>query len=145
MADILSLAPVLTGASGAGLLVLFVMYLVKANRDDRLQHRETIAALREEHRREVAGLEGKIDRLEKRIDDLQGLVDTERQARRDAQEEAHRAEVRASIAEQRLAALMQVSGGAHDPATTWFSSPALPAVATRVDEPEPEQVDPGDG
>lgn len=112
MVDILTAAPGIIGAGGAGgLLLILVIYLIKANRDDRTQHRETVAALTAEHRNENAELEAKIDRLEQRIDDLQKLVDDERRVRRDAED-------RAARAESELAVLRQTLGAAYGPATT---------------------------
>ena len=117
MVDILNAAPGIVGAGGAGgLLLVLVLYLVKANRDDRTQHRETVAALTKEHRDENADLEQKIDRLEARIDDLQRLVDDERGLRRDAED-------RAARAESQLAVLQRVTGAAHAPATTRLPPP----------------------
>ena len=112
MVEILTAAPGIIGAGGAGgLLLILVIYLVKANRDDRTQHRETVAALTAEHRNENLELEAKIDRLEARIDDLQKLVDDERRVRRDAED-------RAARAESELAVLRQTIGAAYGPATT---------------------------
>lgn len=139
MAEILAAVPGLAGAGVGGLLLLLVMYLLKANRDDRQQHRETVAAFREEHRREVADLETKIDRLEQRIDDLHKAVDVEREQRREAQDAKSRAETRAAAAE---ATLRQVTGGVHGPATSWLPPPAsnhrvAPETVAVVNDPAP--------
>lgn len=136
MAELLSAAPGLAGAGFGGLLLLLVVYLLKWEREGRIQHRETVAALKTEHRDEGKSLESKIDRLEARIDELQKVIDAERSLRRDAQDQAARAEARAAAAESHAAALRQLMGAGHDPASTWLPpSPELPA----------RPVDPGDG
>lgn len=133
MSEILTAAPGLAGAGAGGLLLLLVMYLVKANRDDRIQHRETVAALTAEHRQEDADVEAKIARLEKRIDELQRLVDDERDLRRAAQDRAARAESEA-------ATLRQATGASYDPATTRLAPPPLGGLA-----PGANPLEDGDG
>lgn len=129
MGEILTAVPGLAGAGAGGLLLLLVMYLLKSNRDDRAQHRETVAALRAEHRQEVEGLDAKLDRLGKRIDELQRLVDDERELRRAAQDRAARAESEA-------ATLRHMTGTAHDAATAWLPPPPVGGMA-----PGPDPVD----
>lgn len=137
MAEILSAAPALVGAGSGGLLLLAFMYLVKANRDDRHQHRETVAALRAEHRQEVEGLDAKLDRLGKRLDELQRLVDDEREMRRAAQDRAARAESEA-------ATLRHLTGAAHDAATAWLAPPPPGGMAAGPDPVDDrDRPDPG--
>lgn len=124
MAEILSAAPGLAGVGAGGTLLLLVAYLFKSNRDDRSQHREIVDALREQHREESGDLEAKIDRLETRIDELQNVIDSERALRRDAQDQAARAEARASAAEAQYLALRHMMGADDAPATTRLPPPA---------------------
>lgn len=135
MGEILSAAPGFIGAGASGLLIFLVIVLIKANRDDRAQHRETLAAVREDHRKEATDLMAKIDRLEKRLDDLQRVLDDQRELRRAAEDRAGRAAAQ-------LAALEQVTGVAHDPATTRLAPPSTAGMAPGPD-PDDERRDPG--
>lgn len=138
MGEILGAVPGLAGAGAGGLLLLLVMYLVKANRDDRGQHRETVTALRAEHATQVKDLQDRIDRLDKKVDELQRLVDDERELRRAAEDRAGRAEAQ-------LSAWQQVTGGAADGPATTRLPPAPPVGMAPGPDPVDDRGHPGGG
>lgn len=125
MSELLAALPGIASLGTGGVLLVLVGYLIKANRDDRAQHQETVAALTAERGKEAGDQQGRIDRLENRIDELQAQVDVERELRRAAQDNAAAAVARAAAAELQYTALRQVMGADRDPATSWLPPAAV--------------------
>jgi vacuolar-type H+-ATPase subunit I/STV1 len=108
------LATLVPAGGIAGVLALVILYLLNANRQDRIEHRNerqerdrAMAAQREEHRAEMADLRREygeqIARLESRVDQVEREMEDERQARIAAEATAATERIRAATAEHQLA------------------------------------------
>lgn len=132
MGDIFNQLPALGGVGLGGTLVFVILYLLRANYNDRTQHKELVVALRASHKEDADEADKKIDRLEKRIDTLDQEVDRERAARRAAQEAQ-------GIAEGRALALQAVIEGRH------YDQPPAPARPQVDPWARPQAIDGGTG
>lgn len=114
MVELLTLSPQLLSAGAGGLLIVFVVVLIRMLFAENTAHAKAIEAENVQHAKDIAAVVERADRAEQRVITAQQALDAERALR-------HEAENRAATAEAQLA-IWQV-GAAHDPASTRLPPP----------------------